>query len=119
MNNSAKSGPVINFQCGTVEEEFSSGGHAGQLVKTLNRTTDSIKQLVASKSYKISPSQAGPIPREDSFVFLVELCELFIPFRKQAQEEQIGNLLDGVHGVVDATGVKDIHELIDFLAQTR
>ena len=36
---------------------------------------------------------------------------------EQAQKKQIGNLLDGIHRVIDAARLKNIHELIDLLAK--
>ena len=76
-------------------------------------------RLIASKRYEIAPRQTRPFTRKDSVVFLVELRESLVALCEQAQEKQIGNLLDGVHGVVHPTGVENIHELVNFLSQTR
>ncbi len=37
----------------------------------------------------------------------------------QPQEEEIRELLNGVHGIVDSTGPKDVHELVNLLAKSR
>ena len=41
----------------------------------------------------------------------------FVALGEQAQEEEVGDLLDGVHRVVDPAGPKDVHELIDLLTK--
>src|ERR1035441_5055990 len=43
--------------------------------------------------------------------------EGFVLLAEQAQEEEVGALLDGVHRVVDAAGPEDVHELVNLRAR--
>ena len=49
--------------------------------------------------------------------FLSSAASVIVLLGQQPQEEQVGNLLDGIHRVVDAARPEDVHELIDLLAQ--
>ena len=78
---------------------------------------DGVEKLVAGQRDEIAPGELRPVAGEDARVLLVEGGELFVLLGKQAEEEQVGNLLDGIHRVVDAARLKDVHELIDLLTK--
>jgi hypothetical protein len=55
LNDGAEGGPVVNFQSGAVEEEFSRGGHSREFMEFLDSRTHCIKEGVTCEGYEILP----------------------------------------------------------------
>jgi hypothetical protein len=117
LNDGAKRGAVVNLERGAAKQELAGVCEAGELVEAFNSIAHSVEKSVASESDEVTPSEAGPFAGEDAVILLVEAGEGLVLLGEQAKEEQIGNLLDGVHRVVHATGIQDVHELLHLLAE--
>ncbi len=85
-------------------------------MQALDAGPHGIEQLIAGERDEIAPGKPRPFAGEDAGVLLIQARQQFIFFREQAQKEQVGDLLDRIHGVVDATRPQDVHELVHLLA---
>lgn len=110
-------GTVVDLEGGSAEEELAGIGQAGKLVELFDRVADGAEQLVACQRDEVAPGVARPFAGEDADIFLVEARQNVIFLRQQAQEQQIGNLLDGIHRVVHTASPKDVHQLVDLLPE--
>ena len=119
LNDGAERGAVVNFERGAAEQKFAGVGQAGQFVQTFDGVADGIEKLVTGKRDEIAPCEARPFAGKNAGVFFIERGERFVLFGEQTEKKQIGNLLNGIHRVVHAARVKDVHELVNFLTQAR
>ena len=117
LNDRPERRPVVNLERGTAEEEFAGIGEAGQFMEALDSISDGIEEVVAREGHEVAPSKPRPLAGEDTDIFLVERGQGVILLAQKAKKEQIGNLLDGIHGIVHATRPEDVHQLIDFLTE--
>ena len=117
LHDGTKRGAVVNLEGGAAEEELAGVGQAGKFVELFDGVTDGVEEIVAGQRDEVAPGVARPFAGEDAGVFLVEAGQDIILLRQQAQEEQIGNLLDGIHRIVHAARPEDVHELVDLLAE--
>src|SRR5574341_1636802 len=86
-------------------------------MKVFDSFTDRVEQAIARKSNKIAPGVASPLAREYPRVFLIQGCPYFVLFAQKTQKDEIGKLLYGIHGIIDTTCPKDVHELVDLLTK--
>ena len=66
---------------------------------------------------KLPQANRAHLPEKMRLYFLSSAARRLVVLGQQAQEEQVGNLLDGIHRVVDAARPEDVHQLVDLLAQ--
>ena len=117
LDDGAERGAVVDFQRGAAKEEPAGVGEAGEFMQALDGVADGVEKIVAGERDEVAPREARPFAGEDARVFFVEAGEDFVLLREQAEEEQIRTLLDGIHRVVHAARVEDVHELVHLLAQ--
>ena len=79
----------------------------------------SIEQLITGQGDEVTPRITRPWTGEDSLVAFLDVGGLFVALGKQTQEDQVGELLNGIHRVVDAARPEDVHELVHLLAESR
>ena len=119
LNDGAERGAVVNFERGAAEQKFAGVGQARQFMQTFNGVADGIEKLVTGERDEIAPCEARPFAGKNAFVFFIERGKSFVFFGKQTEKKQVGNLLNGIHRVVHAARVKNVHELVNFLTQAR
>ena len=117
LDDGAERGAVVNLERGAAEEELAGVGEAGQFVEAFDGIADGVEQVVAGERDEVAPGEARPFAGEDAVYFLSRVARTFVLLGEQAQEEQVGNLLDGIHRVVHAARPEDVHELVDLLAK--
>src|SRR5665811_1589187 len=110
---------VVDLQVGVAEELATGGGEAGELVQALYHGAEGVEELVAGERDDVVPGVPRPLALEDGGVAALDDAELLITLGEQAEEEEVGELLDGVHGVVDAARPEGIHPPVDLLAHAR
>ena len=76
-----------------------------------------VEKLITCEGHEVTPGIASPLIGKDPRYFLVHGGHNVVPFAQKTQENEVGELLDGIHGVVDATRPEDVHELIHLLAK--
>ena len=113
----AKCGTVVNLERGAAKEKLAGIRKSGEFVEAFDGVADGVEKVVAGQGNKVAPSVFAPLAGKDPLVFLVQLSKLLIFLREQTQKEQIRDLLDRVHGVVDPAGIKHIHQLVHLLPQ--
>ena len=86
-------------------------------MQLFDRIADGAEHLIAGQRDEVAPGVARPFAGEDADIFFIETGQDIILFRQQAQKQQIGNLLDGVHRIVHTPSPEDVHELIDLLPE--
>ena len=86
-------------------------------MQAFDGVADGIEKVVAGEGDEVAPGEARPFAGKDAGVFLVEGGKGFVFFGEQAEKKQIGNLLDGIHRVVHAARLEDVHQLVDLLAK--
>ena len=102
LDDGAQRRAVINLERGAAEQELAGVGQARQFVQAFDGVADGVEEIVAGQRDEIAPGEPRPLAGENAVVFLVERGERLVLFGEQAEKEQVGNLLDGIHRVVDA-----------------
>ena len=117
LDDGAERGAVVDLERRAAEEELAGVGEAGELVQALDSIAGGVEQRVAGEDDEVAPGEARPFAGEDAGVFLVEGREGLVLLGEQAEKEQIGTLLDGIHRIVHAAGPEDVHQPVDLLAK--
>jgi hypothetical protein len=117
LDDGAERGAVVDLEGSAAEEELAGVGQAREFVQALDGIAGGIEEGVAGEDDEVAPGEARPFTGEDAGIFPVEGRERLVLLGKQAEKEQVGTLLDGIHRVVHPAGPEDIHEPIYLLAE--
>ena len=117
LHHRAQRGPIVNLERGAIEQQLAGVRQPRQFVEVLDRVADRIEELIAGQRDEVAPREARPRAGEDALVLLVHHRQQIVLLGQQPQEDQVRQLLDGIHRVVDAARPENIHQPIDLLAQ--